>query len=228
MVHSILRAEHGEKLMGAMILYLSSTVDVWYTCFVQEIEIKFLNIDRINLEQKLISIGAKKVADYHYRRVLFDYPDFSLDNKGSWLRLRDEGDKITLAFKQRLGRNTHSLKGDEGMYERETTVGDFDAIREILLNTCLIEKMYQENKRTRYIFDGVECDIDTWPLLNPYLEIEGENWKKVYAVAERLGFKKEDAKIFSAHQVYKLQGIDDRNYTRLTFEEQIERTQNRF
>jgi adenylate cyclase class 2 len=194
----------------------------------EEIEIKFLNIDPIALAQKLVSLGAKKVADYHYRRIVFDYPDFRLDKQGAWLRLRDEGERTTLTFKQRLGKNIHSLVGDEGMYEKETTVEDFDSTREILLKTGLVEKMYQENKRTRYVLNDVECDIDTWPLLNPYLEIEGKSWEEVYMVAERLGFKKEDAKIFSANQVYKLQGLDDRNYTKLTFDEQIERKENRF
>lgn len=194
----------------------------------EEIEIKFLNIDPRALTEKLLSLGARKVADYHYRRIVFDYPDFSLDKKGAWLRLRDEGEKITLTFKQRLAKDVHSLTGDEGMYEKETIVKDFDATREILLKTGLIEKMYQENKRTRYMLDGVECDVDVWPLLEPYLEIESDSWDKVYAVAEKLGFKKEDAKIFSANQIYRLKGLDDRNYTKLTFDEQIERKENRF
>lgn len=194
----------------------------------EEIEIKFLDIDRLALEGKLASLGAQKVADYHYRRVVFDYPDFSLDKQGAWVRLRDEGEKVTLTFKKRLTNDFHSLKGDDGMYEKETVVEDFDATREILLKIGLIEKMYQENKRTRYLVDGVECDIDTWPLLNPYLEIEGKSWDEVYRVAEKLGFKKEEAKIFSANQIYRLKGLDDRNYTRLTFDEQVERQENRF
>ncbi|MBX4181673.1 CYTH domain-containing protein, partial [Candidatus Parcubacteria bacterium] len=176
-----------------------------------------------------LQLGANKVGDYHYRRVVFDFPGYTLDAKGAWLRLRDEGEKTTLTFKQRLAKDIHSIVGDDdGMYEKETTVGDFDSTREILLKTGLIEKMYQENKRTRYLLDGVECDIDSWPLLPDYLEIEGETWDKVYAVAERLGFKKEDAKICTANQIYRLQGLDDRNYTKLTFEEQVERTENKF
>ena len=194
----------------------------------EEIEIKFLDIETDEIEKKILSLGGKKVGDYHYRRIIFDYPDFRLDKNGGWLRLRDEGEKITLTYKQRLSSNFDSLEGDEGMYEKETIVEDFDATREILLKIGLIEKMYQENKRRRYIIDAVECDIDTWPLLNPYLEIEGDSWDKVYEVAEKLGFKKEDAKIFSANQIYRLQGLDDRNFIKLTFNEQVERKENRF
>ncbi len=195
----------------------------------EEIEIKFINVDKDSLEKKLVGLGAEKVGDFHYRRVVFDYPDFKLDKQGAWLRLRDEGDKVTLTFKQRLTKDIHSIVGDdEGMYEKETVVQDFDATREILLRTGLIEKMYQENKRTRYLLDGVECDLDSWPLLKPYIEIEGETWDKVYATAEKLGFKKDDALICTANQIYRLQGIDDRNYIKMTFDEQIERAGEKF
>jgi adenylate cyclase, class 2 len=197
--------------------------------FMEEIEFTYINIDKGKIEKKLIELGAKKVGDYHYRRIVFDYPDFRLDKNSSWVRLRDEGDKITLTFKQRLGENVRDrLTGDEGMYERETVVEDFNATREILLKIGLIEKMYQENKRERYMLDGVECDIDTWPLLDPYLEIEGRSWDEVYKTVEKLGLKREDGKKFSTNQIYRLKGLDDRNYTKLTFSEQIERTENIF
>ncbi len=195
----------------------------------EEMELTFIDIEKDKIERKFIELGAKKVGDYHYRRIVFDYPDFRLDKQSSWVRLRDEGDKVTFAFKQRLGENLRDkLTGDDGMYERETEVKDFDATRDILLKIGLIEKMYQENKRERYTLDGVECDIDTWPLLDPYLEIEGKNWDEVYRVVEKLGLKREDGKKFSTNQIYRLKGLDDRNYTKLTFSEQIERTENKF
>ncbi len=91
----------------------------------EEIEIKFLNIDPKIIEEKLLSIGAKKASDYHFKRIIFDYSDFRLDKQGAWIRLRDEGDKVTLAFKQRISKDYESLAGDEGMYEREIIVSDF-------------------------------------------------------------------------------------------------------
>lgn len=195
----------------------------------EEIELTYIDVDTDELKKKLYELGAEKVGDYHYRRIVFDYPDFRLDKQAAWVRLRDEGDKITLTFKQRLGKNLRDkLDGDEGMYERETIVSDFDATREILLKIGLVEKMYQENKRERYMLDEVECDIDTWPLLDPYLEIEGPSWDKVYEIAEKLGLKRENGKKFSTNQIYRLKGLDDRNYTKLTFSEQIERTEDKF
>lgn len=195
----------------------------------EEFEIKFLDIEKEKVESKLKELGAQKVGEYHYRRTIFDHADFRLDANSSFLRLRDEREQVTLAFKQRLGVVEGSLVGDdEGMYEREVTVSNFDATRDILLRSGLIEKMYQENRRTRYVLGGVEFDIDEWPLIPVYLEIEGQDWESVYAAAEAIGFKKEDAKKFTANQVYKLNGLDDRNYSKLTFEEQVLKTETLF
>ena len=44
----------------------------------EELEIKYLDIDKGKLEKKLNELGATKVADYHYRRIVFDYPDFRI------------------------------------------------------------------------------------------------------------------------------------------------------
>ena len=195
----------------------------------EEIELTYIDIDTNVIEKKLIELNAIKTGDFHYKRIIFDYPDFRLDKDSSWVRLRDEGDKITLTFKQRLGEDLRNkLTGDDGMYEREIIVNDFESTREILLKIGLIEKMYQENKRRRYILNNVEFDIDTWPLLEPYLEIEGSSWKEVYNAVEIIGLKKEDGKKFSANQIYRLKGLDDRNYLKLTFSEQIERKEDRF
>tara|TARA_B100000683_G_scaffold271897_2_gene313967 strand:+ start:291 stop:887 length:597 start_codon:yes stop_codon:yes gene_type:complete len=195
----------------------------------EEIELTFIDIDTNEIEKKFIKLGAQKVGDFHYRRIVFDQNDFSLDKKAAWVRLRDEGDQITLTFKQRLGNNVRDkLDGDDGMYEREVIVSDFDATRDILLKAGLIEKMYQENKRTRYILDGVECDIDTWPLLEPYLEIEGSNWKSVHETVDKLGLNQENGMKISTNQIYRMKGLDDRNYTKMTFEEQVERKDDTF
>ena len=188
----------------------------------EEIEVKFLNINKEELIAKLILIGATKQGDYFYRRSVFDYPDLRLDKEGAWVRLRDEGDKVMLGFKQRLGMEGNS-GNDAGMYERETEVGDFDATADILRKIGLTDKFYFENKRTRYVLDGVEFDIDEWPLLKPYLEIEAKSWDEVDKVIVLLGFSKEEAKKFSTTQIYALEGINDKDYQIMTFEKQVKK-----
>ena len=186
----------------------------------QEIEAKFLDIDSEKIQKKLEEIGAKKVGEYFYRRRVFDYPDWRLDKDHSWLRLRDEGEKITLSFKKRLGVDSSGVGvNDSGMEEVEIVVNDFDNTAELILKLGFIEKHYAENKRIRWEKDGIEFDIDTYPGINPYLEIESSTWGKVDEAIRFLELNPNDKKIFSGNQVYALNGIKVGELRRISFVE---------
>ncbi len=185
----------------------------------EEIEVKFLNVKPDELQAKLKEIGAEKVGEYFYRRRVFDYPDWRLDKSGAWLRLRDEGDRITLSFKQRLGIAEETGGNDAGMEETEIIVSDFNTTAQMLFKLGFIEKHYVENRRIRWTKDGVEFDIDTYPELEPYLEIEAPSWNKIDEAISWLGLNPEEKKTFSANQVYALKGINVGDCVRLTFAE---------
>ena len=190
----------------------------------EEIEVTFIDIDKKKIVSKLENIGAQKVGDYFYKRQVFDYPDLRLDKEAAWIRLRDEGDQIVLSFKQRLGWKEGSNDGDdEGMEEIEVVVSDFDTTAEFLYKLGLVNKYYFENKRTRYTKDGIEFDIDEWPMLEPLLEIEASSWEEVDKGISLLSLNKDDAKRFSVTQVYALKGINDKDYSKITFEEAIKK-----
>lgn len=190
----------------------------------EEIEVKFLNIDPIRTQRKLTSIGAKKVGEYFYRRRVFDYPDLRFNEKGAWLRLRDEGEKITLAFKQRIGITAHDgSSNDGGMEETEIIVNDFEKTATFLLKLGFIEKFYQENRRIRLMKDDIEFDIDTFPELEPYLEIEAPSWEKIDEAITILELNPADKKVFSTNQIYKLKGINELDYKRMAFDGLVKR-----
>ncbi|MES2216460.1 MAG: CYTH domain-containing protein [Patescibacteria group bacterium] len=190
----------------------------------QEYEVKFLNIDVPTIEAKILSLGATKVGDFFYKRIIFDYPGLPLNAKGAWLRLRDEGDRVTLTWKKRLGMTSQDgSTSDEGMEEIEVVVSDFEKTAAILRSLGMIDKFYQENRRTRYKKGKVEFDIDYWPRLNPYLEIEGHSWQEVDAAITDLGLNPADKRIFSANQVYLQNGIDEHDYTHMSFEKWVKK-----
>ena len=191
----------------------------------EEIEVKFLDINPKKIEKKLKNIGAQKVFDDLYRRKVFDYPDLRLDKAGSWIRLRDERDKVTLAFKQRIGIGADEKTHDKSMEEIEVEVSDFDKTAEILLKAGFIQKHYVENRRIRYQLDDIEFDIDFYPLIEPYLEIEAPSWEKINEVISLLGFNPEDKKIFSAYQIYELKGINFNDYKEVTFKRIVKKDQ---
>ena len=67
---------------------------------------------------------------------------------------------------------------------------------------------YQENKRTQYILNGVEIDIDSWPMIPTYVEIEGKNEEEVMNTLEILELPKDKVTTLDVDSVYKEYGID--------------------
>ncbi|MEI6650460.1 MAG: hypothetical protein WCL23_03445 [Candidatus Moraniibacteriota bacterium] len=63
----------------------------------EEIEAVFLEIDKDDIERRLVTIGAERIGDALYRHTAFDYPDYRLDGDNAWIRQRDDGDKVVLA-----------------------------------------------------------------------------------------------------------------------------------
>ena len=189
----------------------------------EEIEAKFLDVNILDLKQKLELNKAKFIGSFDYKRKAYDFPGKPLaKNHHAWVRLRDEGERVTLAYKQRLGVkvNNGSIP-DLGMKEIEVVVSDFNLTDQILKSIGLIEKFYEENKRERYILDNVEIDIDTWPMIPTYVEFEGSSWENVEAVSKKLCFKWEEHLRCTTMQIYRKYGIEENDYSVITFTEQI-------
>lgn len=190
----------------------------------EEPEVKFLNINPRSIQIELRKIGAKKIFDRIYRRRVFDYPDLRLNQVGAWLRLRDEGNQITLTFKQRMGIDGHDGKtNDLSMEEIEVKVNDFEKIAALLSKVGLKEKFYEENRRIRYQLGKIEFDIDFWPGLEPYLEIEAPSWRQVERAIKLLGLDPKEKRIFSTYQIYQMKGIDENEYQEITFKRMVKR-----
>jgi len=189
----------------------------------QEIEAKILNIDIVKITNSLHKIGAEKQEEVFFRSTSFDFPDFILDKNMSLLRLRDDGKKVKLAYKKRLGVTGIKGQNDSGMEEIEIEVDNYEKTILILQKIGMIVKFSQEKKRTTWKKDGITFDIDTWPRLKPYLEIEAESWKEIDDVILKLGFELKDKVICSATQVYEMNGINDKDYTVMNFDEWVKR-----
>ena len=167
----------------------------------QEIEVKFLNVDFDDVRARLKKLGAVCEQPMRLmRRVVIDYPDRKMQATGdSWVRVRDEGDKVTLTFKK----TTEHEFG--GAHEIETTVGDYQKTIDIFLAVGLVVHTTQETKRETWKIDGVEVVLDEWPWLNPYIEIEGLSEQAVKDVAQKLGYDWKDAVFGSVTTAYRHQ-----------------------
>jgi adenylate cyclase class 2 len=165
-----------------------------------EIEVKFINVDFDDVRSKLLALSATCEQPMRLmRRVLIETPDMVKDGRDAFIRLRDEGNRTTLTFKEF---KHHSLTGAS---EREIIVSDFDTTLAILKEAGLHHRTFQESKRETWMLDSVEIVLDEWPWLNTYIEIEGESEAEVRATAAKLGFSWDDAVFGSVDVVYKLQ-----------------------
>src|SRR5690606_13995375 len=101
---------------------------------------------------------------------LIEEPHHVVDR--SFLRIRDEGDRVTLTFKRRLKPDNASTV--DSTHELETTVGDFDTTVKIFEEAGWKYTTYQESRRETWHLGDIELVIDEWPWIKPYIEIEGK------------------------------------------------------
>ena len=184
---------------------------------------KYLDIDPQGVQSRLADLGAVKTSDGLIRQKVYDYPDSRLNKEGAWVRIRDHRGKVTLAFKKRLGIREGKKGNDKGMEEVEVEVSDFEKTAMIFEGIGMKLKFYREKRRETYETDGVEIAIDYWPLIPPYLEIEGHGWKELNNMARDLGLNPAKKKIISAMQVFEAYGVKEMDYEVLTFDQQTKR-----
>ena len=153
-----------------------------------EIEVKFANINIEAIRHALKNAGA--VCEQPMRlmkRALVEEPHHEAEN--AFLRIRDEGDKVTLTFKRRADPAASTI---DSVKELEVEVSDFDKTVQIFSEAGWKYKTFQESKRETWQLGGVEVVIDEWPWLKPYIEIEGESEADIRAAAEKLGLSWND------------------------------------
>lgn len=162
-----------------------------------EIEGKWLNVDVVEFRKKLIEVGAELVEDERLMtRQVFDFPDKRLSKINGWVRLRNESDKITLSYKQL---NDRSIDGTK---EVTVVVNDYDETVSFLEAVGLVSKSTQETKRESWKIGNTEIEIDTWPWIPSFVEIEAENEMKLRETAELLGFDYEQVLHGSVETAY--------------------------
>ncbi|MDE6141269.1 MAG: CYTH domain-containing protein [Bacilli bacterium] len=165
-----------------------------------EIEIRILEIDHERIVKKLEELGAKKTMDALQERYIYDVIP---KNDHKWIRLRTNGEKTTLTIKDLESRTI------DGMKEIEIEVNDFKKTNILLENLGYKNKGFQQNRRVQYMLDDVEIDLDHWPLIPEYMEIEGKSEESVMRMLEILEIPKEKIVTLDVDSIYKYYGIEE-------------------
>lgn len=143
----------------------------------KEREVKVLNIDKEEIERKLINIGATLIKDENQINYRFDSDDgFLKKTYNGYLRIRITKNLInneethTFTFKRALKRDTIRINE-----EIETEISDWENTAKILSFLGYKQKRPGYKHRKSYKYDDIIFEIDTWDketYSKPYLEIE--------------------------------------------------------
>lgn len=164
-----------------------------------EYEAKVLNIEPAAMRAVIAGAGGQHIGERLMRRYVYDTIPAQT---GRWIRLRDTGAEVTLCVKE------ISSDAIDGTRETETAVGDFETAHALLERIGIAPRSYQENRRDSWLLDGVRLEIDSWPLIPPYLEIEGDSAEEVWAAAKRLSIPRDELTSENTVKVFARYGID--------------------
>lgn len=161
-----------------------------------EFEATFTDINKDDIRLRLKKAGAKLIRkEFLQKRVVFNLPK-GHEIKGGWLRVRDEGNKITMSLKIVDGNKIENQK------EIQLKVDSFERAVNLLETIGCERKAFQESKRELWELDGTEITIDEWPFLELFVEIEGKSEEIIKSVSEKLGFDYKKAKFCAVDVLY--------------------------
>lgn len=162
-----------------------------------EYEAVFANINKEDIRQRLKRADAKLVqAEILQKRINFHLPKGN-EISGGWIRVRDEGSKITMSLK--------IVKAGKIENQKEIclNVDNFEKAKMFLEMIGCEKKSYQETKREIWQLDDVEIMIDEWPFLEPFVEIEASSEQSVKTAAQKLGFDYKKALFCAVDTLYR-------------------------
>ena len=180
-----------------------------------EFEARVLDINKELVIKKLEELGAKKIAEFDYKRRVYN---FNPPTDHKWIRLRTDGNKTTLTIKK-----IENLSID-GTKEMEIEVSNFEETNRMREELGYRAHTYQENKRIRYVLNDVELDIDSWPYIPTYLEIEGKSEEAVKSMINLLEVDEEKVTSLDVQGVFKeFYNIDIADVPVVKFDEPLDK-----
>lgn len=167
-------------------------------------------LEKLNLNDLATALQNQKVDDLFSKFLI---------NENKWIRLRQTNDKTTLTVKHIFDKKVEDI---QYVKECEILVNDLNETNELLSKLGLVSRNYQEKRRTSYTYKTAEIEIDEWPLLKPYMEIESDDEDVIQEILEGLGYTNKKIVSTNTAALYKEIGIDVLKQKNLKFSEKHE------
>ncbi len=152
----------------------------------QEIETKILDINADEVKSKLLALGAKKIQE---TRLSVNWYQTKGEKEGSanwFLRIRSNSE----------GKHEVTWKGDPqtmgiAKVRREINflVEEPEKVADLFKELGLEKYGHQEKDRTSYEYQDWHFDIDQYPGMPPFLEIEGKSEEHIKEGMKLLGLE---------------------------------------
>ena len=173
----------------------------------------YAEIDKY-IEENINNIDISKLEDRKMLKIIEDTGNRFF----KWIRLRQDGEKVEITIKY-IYSNKANYQIDD-VKEVEINTDNFEVANKLIEEMGYYRKKLAEKKRDSYSYQSMDIEIDEWPLLEPYIEIEGNNIDKIYELANLLGYSKEQTRVMNTEDVYLEKGIDISKYEEMTFKTQ--------
>lgn len=179
----------------------------------KEIETRFLEINKEELIKKLTALGATDLGEEKLEEIIFYDEAMSWQGKGKFVRLRKTKGKVKLTYKNNQQQTVDSAR------EIELEVSDLEKCSELFSNIGLKAIRQIEKNRHSFKLGEVVVDIDMWPKLPIYAEVEGPTVEALQKICKQLDFDWEERFDGDAREVFKHYGYNMDNLTVVTFQE---------
>ncbi|MGH7249488.1 MAG: CYTH domain-containing protein [Minisyncoccia bacterium] len=149
-----------------------------------EIETKVLEIDVKVLKEKLKSLDAKEIQNTRLTVDWYSPPGVGKGKYPWYLRIRTDTDgksEVTLKSLLKITGNTKQAE------EINIDVSDAMLTEKLFEKIGLEHYAHQEKDRTSWLYKDWRFDLDKYPGMPAYLEIEGKSYNHVQEAIKLLG-----------------------------------------
>ena len=160
-----------------------------------ETEVRFLEIDKNTLIKKLLSLRALDKGEVTLEEAIIYGPENKWLNERKFIRIRSDGDKTVVAYKE------HTKQAIGGASEIEFEVSDFKKAESFFDKIGWAPYRHQQKKRHTLQLGDVTFDIDTWPKVPTYVELEGPSESALKQAAKAVGLDWKDVVVKDARWV---------------------------
>lgn len=169
-----------------------------------EKEIKILEIDRIQVIEKLESFWAEKTFEGFIHDVYYDFPanpNLKMEDNDRLFRVRKKWEEhiYTIKRKRKDIKKSENLNAKD---EHETEITDVESFSRVLEKYGMTKTREKKKYRISYKLHGIEFDIDKYDDIPHLLEIEANRREEIDILVQKLWLEKNEQMIWWSRSLF--------------------------